>query len=52
MPDIHSRVMGVVTLPFRLNAALIVPMTSGVKEEMKRYGDIFGCHRGRGRVGS
>ena len=51
-PDIHSRVMGVVTLPFWADTALTVPMTSGIKKTMKRYGDIFGCHRGRGRVGS
>ena len=35
-PDIHSRVMGVVTLPFWLNTALTVPMASGSKNMMKR----------------
>jgi len=51
-PDIHSIVMGVVTLPFRLNTALTVPKASGIEKTMKRYGDIFGCHRSWGRVGS
>ena len=35
-PDIHSRVMGVVALPFWLKTALTVPMASGIENMMKR----------------
>ena len=50
--NIHSRVLGMVTFPFWLNTAFTVPIPSGIEKTMKRYGDIFGCHRSWERVGS
>jgi len=48
----RSRVMRVTTLPVRLNTTSAVPMVSGVKKTVKRYGDIFGNHRRWGTPGS
>ena len=35
-PDIHSRAIGTVTLPFWLDMAFAVPKPSGIEKKMRR----------------